>query len=151
MMIPFYQFPTSDHPRFYGAEPATFWTHCICSLTQHRFAVQLIHFENVFTFTCKHLRRGCVFSRSAATNHCTDHRIYVVIPRQHNTYHQPMLTEEHVILPSSILTIEGQPVIFTILSSQLATPLHISRALDIQLDARTTPIVRETGSLSLNL
>ena len=59
-------------------------------------------------------------------------------PRQHNTYHQPMLTEEHVILPSSILTIEGQSVIFTILSSQHATPLHISRALDIQLDACTT-------------
>ena len=49
-----------------------------------------------------------------------------------------MFTEEHVILPSSILTIEGQSVIFTILSSQHATPLHISRALDIQLDACTT-------------
>ena len=84
------------------------------------------------------MRRGCVFSRSAATNHCTDHRIHVVIPRQHNNYYQPMLTKEHVILPSSILTIEGQSVIFTILSSQLATPLHISWALDIQLDACTT-------------
>ena len=64
MMIPFYQFPTSDHPRFYGAEPATFWTHCICSLTQHWFAVQLIHFENVSRLLVN-TWGGDVFSRGA--------------------------------------------------------------------------------------
>ena len=58
----------------------------------------------------------CLPEERHATNQCIDHRIQVVKFKTKTTqhYYQPMLTEEHVILPSSILTIEGQTVIFTI-------------------------------------
>ena len=61
---PFLPIPNIRSSALPGAEPATFWTHFICSLTQHWFAVQLIHSENV---SCLFVNTwgGEVFSRGA--------------------------------------------------------------------------------------